>query len=107
MSVAAAASANKLLRSVSDRDGGDCHVTVVVSRLRQDPGRAAESPAETRTYGDGVAYGRTRGDGSRRRPDGADVGGRVGVGGGRRRQCRAARQAGPPWFARRRSALTA
>ena len=42
----------------------------------------------------------------RRRSDGADVGGRVGVGGGRRCHCRAARQPGPRRLARRRSAFT-
>ena len=42
----------------------------------------------------------------RRRSDGADVGGRAGVGGRRRRHRRAARQPGPRRLARRRSALT-
>ena len=51
------------------------------------------------------AMTRTCGGDRRRRPDGADVGGRVGAGGGRRCHRRAARQPGPPRLARRRSAL--
>ncbi len=50
----------------------------------EDRGRAAESR---------WAYGRTCGRDSRRRPDGADAGGRVGAGGNRRRDRRAARRA--------------
>ena len=75
---------------------------------------------QARTYGMGVAkcvcccrriraergHDRACGGDRRRRSDGADVGGRVGVGGRRRRHRRAARQPGPPRLARRRSALT-
>ena len=54
----------------------------------------------------GVWHDRACGGDRRRRPDGADVGGRAGVGGRRRRDRRAARQPGPRRLARRRSALT-
>src|SRR5215213_2104540 len=51
-------------------------------------------------------YDRACGGDRRRRSDGVDVGGRVGVGGRRRCHCRATRQPGPRRLARRRSALT-
>ena len=51
-------------------------------------------------------YDRACGGDRRRRSDGADVGGRVGVGGRRRCHRRAARQPGPRRLARRRSAIT-
>src|SRR5215207_5558378 len=51
-------------------------------------------------------YDRACGGDRWRRSDGADVGGRVGVGGRRRCHRRAARQPGPRRLARRRSALT-
>jgi hypothetical protein len=51
-------------------------------------------------------YDRACGGDRRRRADRPDVGGRVGVGGGRRRHRRAAGHPGPPGLARRRFALT-
>src|SRR5215207_249173 len=51
-------------------------------------------------------YDRACGGDRRRRSDGADVGGRVGVGGRRRCHCRATRQPGPRQLSRRRSART-
>ena len=56
--------------------------------------------------GRACGHDRACGGDRRRRSDGADVGGRVGVGGGRRRHRRAARQPGSRRLARRRPALT-
>jgi hypothetical protein len=68
----------------------------VAGTIRTDGATVAASCCSTRSAKKGGQHQRR----------GADVGGRVGVGGRRRCHCRAARQPGPPWIARRRSALT-
>ena len=72
------------------------------TRRHPDRRRQAGARADRRALRDDRACGGDR----RRRSDGADVGGRAGVGGRRRRHRRAARQPGPRRLARRRSALT-
>src|SRR5215218_8730458 len=67
----------KWLTPVGNPDGRSC------LRRGRRRARCARHGAETRDK-KGVMYGRTCGGGRRRRPDGADGGGRVGVGGGRR-----------------------